>query len=285
MVEEFEQEGYNLKKWNKETKSFELVALPRAYTTSQRNSIKEVADLAYGFYDHEAKSLIDHQVFGLVWKQFMTFWTGKTTLWFRGRPKTQGDNTSQGRFVKKKTSDGKQVYRQLLIDSEDNLIGSREITEDNFNELTQEEIDNLEVVYVWQGDYVEGLMYSILGTFYDLFHFNFKEIANNKYRLGNLKLALHDILVGLILYTLLKWIFSSGTNKMKDIHPTGRILLRAMQDVGPQSIGQLKFEPGFVNTLENVQHDVFKLFDPDVEFQKTISKRVAAFKDWTWEQD
>jgi hypothetical protein len=60
MVEEFEQEGYNLKKWNKETKSFELVPLPRAYTTSQRNSIKEVADLAYGFYDHEAKSLIDH---------------------------------------------------------------------------------------------------------------------------------------------------------------------------------------------------------------------------------
>ena len=72
---------------------------------------------------------------------------------------------------------------------------------------------------------------------------------------------------------------------MKDIHPTGRILLRAMQDVGPQSIGQLKFEPGFINTLENVQHDIFKLFDPDVEFQKTISKRVAAFKDWTWEQD
>lgn len=276
MVDEFEKDGYKLKKWNSETKSYNLVPLPRAYTTKQRNAIKEVADLAYGFYDHEAKSLIDHKIFGLVWKQFMTFWTGKTTLWFRGRPTNAGDNTSQGRYVPA-TKDGKTLYRKYVIGPDNQLITVQLVTEDDpdFEE-------GLEVQYQWQGDYVEGLLYSIGHTLYDIFHADWNDLRNNKTQLANLKLALHDILMGILLYTLLKWIFSEGSNKMQDVHPTGRVLLRAMQDVGPQSIGQLDFEPGFYTTLQNFKTDFAKLLTTDPDFQKIINSRIGSFKDFNW---
>lgn len=260
MVDEFEKDGYKLKKWNSETKSYDLVPLPRAYTTKQRNAIKEVADLAYGFYDHEAKSLIDHKIFGLVWKQFMTFWTGKTTLWFRGRPTNAGDNTSQGKYVPA-TKDGKTLYRKYVIGPDNQLITVQLVTEDD-----PDYEEGLEVQYQWQGDYVEGLLYSIGHTLYDIFHADWNDLRNNKTQLANLKLALHDILMGILLYTLLKWIFSEGSNKMQDVHPTGRVLLRAMQDVGPQSIGQLDFEPGFYTTLQNFKTDFAKLLTTDPDF-------------------
>lgn len=43
-----------------------------------------------------------------------------------------------------------------------------------------------------------------------------------------MKLALHDLLMGYILYSILKFIFSKGTNKTKDVHPMARTVLRAM---------------------------------------------------------
>jgi hypothetical protein len=93
MCEQFQLEGRNFitydAKGNIVYKEFD-----RAYTTKQRNSIKEVADMAYGYYDHETKSLVDLGFFGLVYKQFQVFLTAKLNLWFKGRPSTKGDNTS-----------------------------------------------------------------------------------------------------------------------------------------------------------------------------------------------
>ena len=51
----------------------------------------------------------------------------------------------------------------------------------------------------WEGDYVEGLFYSVMYTLRDVFTFKWSDIVGNEQRLGNLKLALHDILVGIIL--------------------------------------------------------------------------------------
>lgn len=277
MIEDFERDGFkNLKQWDSSTESYKLVPLPRAYTTKQRNSIKEVSDLAYGFYDHETKSQIDHKVFGLIWKQFMTFWTAKTTLWFRGKPKNQGDNTSQGKYAPA-TRDGKILYRRYVIDPNTNkLLTVQLITED---EMTADEKGKLEIQWQWQGDYVEGIIYSIMHTFYDIFHADWKDLRNNKTQIANLKLALHDILLGLILYKLLMFIFSDGSNKMKDVKPLNRTILRAMQDMSPTQIASLQWEPGFVNTLENFKMDIPKLFSSDVEIQDLFAKRIGSVKD------
>lgn len=278
MAEDFEREGKSLMKV---VNGQEIMKpLPRAYTINQRNSIKEIADLAYGFYDHEAKSLIDHKFIGLVWKQFMTFWTAKVQLWFRGRPLSAGDNTSQGKFVQC-TENGEKLWRRVVQEAN----GKIAVYEVRDSELRPEEVGKLEPVWGWQGDYSEGLIYSIMGTFYDIFHADFAHLRNDKQQLANLKLALHDILIGVILFNLLKFIFSSGTNKMKDVHPTQRIILRAMQDVGPQSITSISWEPGFYTTLTNTKNDVFKLLTDDHDIQKAFQKRMGAIKDFTWDED
>jgi hypothetical protein len=59
--------------------------LPDAYTIKERDALKEYAGKAYGFYDHEERSLWDFMPFGIVMKQFMTFFTGKTNLWLQGK--------------------------------------------------------------------------------------------------------------------------------------------------------------------------------------------------------
>jgi hypothetical protein len=56
-------------------------------------------------------------------------------------------------------------------------------------------------------------------TLHDLFRLDFNSIRNNKYRLGNVALALHDLLIGMLLFAIFKWLFSGGTKKMSDIKP------------------------------------------------------------------
>lgn len=277
MAEQFEREGRHFINYKKDG-SIEYLEFDRAYTTKQRNSIKEVADLAYGYYDHETKSLVDLGFFGLIYKQFQTFLTAKTNLWFRGRPTTKGDNTAQGAFIPV-VINGEQYYRRILQNGE-----VQEVPE---NALTPEEKGKLDYAVRWQGDYVEGLCYSILGTLKDIFHGNFQEIKNNKYRRANLVLALHDILIGYILFSIFKWLFSGGTNKMSDIKPLSRVLLRGMQDVGPQALGGMTWEPGFWTTLTDLGDDAVKLFtNDDPQLLEMFQKEIGAVRDWTYnEQD
>jgi hypothetical protein len=80
-----------------------------------------VADTAYGYYDHETKSLVDLGFFGLIYKQFQVFLTAKINLWFKGRPSTKGDNTSQGSFKIVTTESGEKCYRRLIFDKDYNI--------------------------------------------------------------------------------------------------------------------------------------------------------------------
>jgi hypothetical protein len=57
-----------------------------------------VSDTAYGFYDHEAKSQLNHKFFGLVFLQFQTFLSAKFNLWFKA-PGRLGGVTAQGQWV------------------------------------------------------------------------------------------------------------------------------------------------------------------------------------------
>jgi len=52
-----------------------------------------VADMAYGFYDHESKSQLNHKFLGLVFLQFQTFLSAKYNLWFKA-PTKKGGNTA-----------------------------------------------------------------------------------------------------------------------------------------------------------------------------------------------
>lgn len=280
MCEQFQLEGRNFIEYDENGKAV-YKEFDRAYTTKQRNSIKEVADMAYGYYDHETKSLVDIGFFGLIYKQFQTFLTAKQNLWFKGRPSTRGDNTSQGSF-KIVEQNREKCYRRIITDDNNNIVDVKIVPE---SQCTEEEKRTLDYAYQWQGDYVEGLAYSIMMTLHDLFHLNWKEIKNNKYRRANLALALHDILIGIILFEIFKWLFSGGSKKMQDVKPVQRVVLRAMQDVSPLAITSLSWEPGFYTTAVGLRDDALKVFSGnDVDVEKMLKRRVGAIKDWTWNE-
>lgn len=282
MLEQFQLEGRNYIEYDENSKVI-YKEFDRAYTTKQRNSIKEVADTAYGYYDHETKSLVDLGLFGLLYKQFQIFLTAKVNLWFKGRPSTKGDNTSQGRFKIVTTESGEKCYRRLISDADGNVVDVKIVPE---SELTPEEKGQLDYAYAWEGDYVEGLVYSIFMTIHDLFHLDFESIKNNKYRMGNVALALHDLLIGMLLFSIFKWLFSGGTKRMQDIQPLQRTLVRAMGDVSPKAIASMTWEPGFSSNIVNLRDDAIKIFtDDDPDILKMLSGRIGAMRDLTYNED
>ena len=278
MAEQFEKEGRSFITYD-DNGQVTYLEFDRAYTSKQRNSIKEVSDLAYGYYDHETKSLVDLGFFGLIYKQFQTFLTAKTNLWLKGRPTTKGDNTAQGRFIPMQIN-GENCYRRLI--QGENGIEVKYVPE---SQLEPGEKEQLDLAYVWQGDYIEGLAYSVMATLHDLFHLDFKSIKDNKYRRANLALALHDILIGWLLFEIFKWLLSGGTKKMQDIKPLQRALLRGMQDVSPGALTSMNWEPGFWTTLINLRDGALTAFsNDDKDIMDYLMKHMGAIKDFTWNE-
>ena len=67
---------------NKDGSKFQVnmehpMALPRAYTNQEAESMKALADNIYGYYSHEKKSLIQSTLLGAMWLQFKTYWSSK----------------------------------------------------------------------------------------------------------------------------------------------------------------------------------------------------------------
>ena len=271
IVNQFIKEGFTKEDGTQLDPNSEELYLPRAYTGKETLALKEVSDQAYGYYDHEAKSLNDHKFFGLVFKQFMAFWTAKTQLWLRA----PGNPTARGKWTQL-MEDGKPVFRKVIENPETGEL-TEEYTTENPN-------GDLEPVMIWEGEYTEGLIYSIGFALRDIATGKWSELVGNPQRVGNLKLALHDILIGLIMYNILRLIFSGGSGKMKDINPIERTLLRAMQDTGPQSIFGLSITPSFVSTYEQLKQDLPNLFSEDPDVAYFIQRRFGALKDITWQQ-
>ena len=87
----------------------------------------------------------------------------------------------------------------------------------------------------------------------------------------------------MILFYIFRWLFSGGTNKMQDIKPFQRTILRSMQDLSPSAMTSLDWEPGFYSTVVNLRNDAIRIFsDDDIDIQKMLTRRIGAIKDWTY---
>ena len=259
---------------NDPKQSIDKLYLPDSYTIKERDAFKEFAGTVYGFYDHEERSLWDFMPFGIVMKQFQTFLTGKINLWLKGRNR----NTVQGHWKQRKTEDGKPIFIKIV--EIDGKIGTQETTDS-----VDEEGNELTKAMVWEGDMAEGLLQSIMYTMHDLFTADFDSIKNNKQRLGNLKLALHDIIMGIIIYNLFKILFTEGTGKLSDVDPEIQIpyqvLTRALVEFDPvNSLTSLSWEPSFYSNLVNIKNDGLKLLTGDRELAETLQRRIVAIKDF-----
>ena len=123
--------------------------LPRAYTNQQAESMKSIADNIYGYYTHEKKSMVHNMLIGTMWMQFKTYWSGKKNQYL-----AQGGVKLQGSMVLLKEN-GKQMYYKIDPN-----------TGEPTDEITDEVTDM--PVYVWQGDWQEGIILTMVNVFHDM---------------------------------------------------------------------------------------------------------------------
>ena len=119
------------------------MALPRAYTNKQAESMKSLGDNIYGYYSHEKKSLIMSTALGSLWLQFKTYWSGKKNQYLQaGGVKLQGD-------WKHYEENGQKYYYQ--VDADGNILYDKPPTT----------TETIAPVYQWEGQWQEGIMLTL----------------------------------------------------------------------------------------------------------------------------
>lgn len=106
--------------------------LPRAYTVQEAESIKSLADLVYGYYSHEKKSLIQSTTAGALFMQMNTFWSSKKNQYM-----APGGIRMVGKWVQYEEN-GVKYYQ------------------DDEGNITDQPTDT--PFMVWQGQYQEGII-------------------------------------------------------------------------------------------------------------------------------
>lgn len=204
--------------------------LPRAYTTKEAESIKNVGDSIYGYYSHERKSLIQATALGSMWLQFKTYWSSKKDQYLR-----KGGVKLQGRFVHKvekyNNPDGTvtEVKWYYQTDSEGNIlkdeppIPDKKPNENYTGPIATQDSQKIAPYTVWQGQWQEGILLTIADVFKNKHIFdNIKskwneenDILRNCYR-SNLKQLGIDLFMFGILGSLLSALLGDWLKDLKE---------------------------------------------------------------------
>lgn len=156
MAQQFVKE--NVKYYNEETGQYEqfllpaygkVVALPRAYTNLQAESMKSLCDNLYGYYAHERKSMIQATTIGALLMQYRTYWSGKKNQYLE-----HGGVKLKGHWAQAQDNQGKRLFQYW--NGEEAVI----VNEDNIPENV-----NAIPLIRWQGDWEEGIALTITRLF------------------------------------------------------------------------------------------------------------------------
>jgi len=118
------------------------VPLPRAYTVREAESIKSMADLVYGYYSHEKKSLIQSTTVGALFMQMNTYWSSKKNQYM-----APGGIRMLGR------------WEQLQEVNQD--TGEMELFYEDENGCPTTDKSSGIPYIVWRGQYQEGILVTL----------------------------------------------------------------------------------------------------------------------------
>lgn len=118
----------------------ELPDLPGAYTTLEMESMKSLCDLIYGYYSHEKKSLIHYTMWGSMFMQMRTYWSGKKNQYL-----APGGVRVRGNWEYVKNKEGQPMYYQV---ENGNIQYDKEFTTENTGAP----------VVQWKGQWQEGII-------------------------------------------------------------------------------------------------------------------------------
>ncbi len=119
------------------------MALPRAYTNKQAESMKSLSDDIYGYYSHEKKSLIMSTAIGSLWLQFKTYWSGKKNQYLQS-----GGVRLRGEW-KHFEQNGEKYYYQ--VDKQGNILYDQPPTT----------TETIAPVMQWEGQWQEGILVTL----------------------------------------------------------------------------------------------------------------------------
>lgn len=156
MIDEFNKEGVR----NPDGSMLkEGDALPQAYTSKEAQSVRNYADLLYGHYDDESRSLICDSLFGAFFLQYKTFLTAKLEQWtmtegvyntetIRQQFDVNGDELYEIIRYRDKDKNGNPVGRPYR-----DIISKRE-----YEALDENEKPHARLYYDYEGIPMEGML-------------------------------------------------------------------------------------------------------------------------------
>lgn len=208
--------------------------LPVPYSSQEIESMKNITDVAYGYYTHERKSLIHYTFLGSLMMQMRTYWSGKKNQYMQ-----PGGVKVQGSWQQATDIEGNRMYYQI----QDGVIRT-DLPPVKETELKNDS-EKLAPFLVWKGQWQEGIFVTLSSIAHDVTHGNQKfGIAetlqvifdnNAKFKTdidpdllrmyrANLRQILYDILVVLIVGTLFGGLMAQQGKKLtKNANDSGSI--------------------------------------------------------------
>ena len=217
--------------WDDKLKTNRLLTmeddLPRAFTNREIRAYKQESDTAFGYMDHDTKSLYLKSGIWSFLHQFQTFLSARKNQYLLKR-----GSYDQGKFVHLKDANGNLLYHKTIEHPDGKLerIQTTEVTE--------------EPVVDWEGKIMEGIFWSLTDLFNVVSIFRdpdgmtkFRENWKDPIKLRNLLIALQEFLLVALITGTLALVY--GADYKQNINKTENFAERNLMTVLYRSTGDL----------------------------------------------
>lgn len=227
MIDDFNRTGFK-KVDGSQLNGENLDELPQAYTRTEAQSIKNYADLLYGHYDEESRSLICNTLFGAVFMQYKTYLTAKLEQWTMHEGiyniatlEQQFDDNGNPLYVKYYEDEDGTPHKDFLLESE-------------YNNLNDEEKTTCRLYYDYSGMPMQGMLQESWNVYKSLLSMDqekINEIWSDPTTRAMFKLQLHDMWLMALMSLLVTFIFGSAMDVDKPLDPSK--VYSAVKKTGP----------------------------------------------------
>lgn len=293
-IEEWNAQGYRKDDGTVLTEEDQF--LPQPYTNREAQSVKNYADILYGHYDDESRSLLNDTFVGSFFMQYKTFVTAKLEQWI------MDGGVYNVEYLKQQYDPitNEKLYEVIKYPNEDGTgMPYREIIkESTYNELSEEEKTQVRPYIEWTGQPMEGMARSAWRTIRAILGMSdedLKEIWNDPHEKGLLLLGLSDLFIMGLLAILIKALYGAavGSEEWHDINKDVRdsgyfaslsysVLRGVTNDNNFMSIVSSMasdVNPPFLTNLKQFASSCWKVTIGDQSLAYALTRNVGAISD------
>ena len=296
-IEEWNAQGYRKEDGTTLTENDQF--LPQPYTNREAQSVKNYADILYGHYDDESRSLMNDMFLGSFFMQFKTFVTAKLEQW------TMKGGIYNVEYLKQQHDPitKEKLYEVIKYPNEDETgMPYREIIKESaYNALSEEEKAMARPYIEWTGQPMEGMALSAWNTMKAIKSLNkdgeLERIWNDPHERGLLLLGLSDLFIMGLLALIIKALYGAavGSDEWNEINRDVRNsnyfaslsynVLRGM--VNDQNITSVissmasDVNPPFLTNLQQFADSCWGVVIGDQSLAYALTRNVGAISDFS----